>query len=319
MKKLDRVVIYGSLGLRPGLPELLWSFRKANKLEEFPVFLDDHPFQVVQRIEQEKKNGMRTADLVIMPHYVVMGMAAKGMLASHSAPNSEAYPRGFADAKGLWQSMAITFMSMVYNSETTKAEDLPKSIEDLSSKPFRSALGLQSLTASKAGNLGVHYMAFLKGKLGERRFSAFVRDLSEGNRPKAYDCIDHLIQGLLDRETKIALTVYSLAYFREKTAGSPVALLKMKDAPQMVTWTTSALLKGSEENESARRFLDFVLSPKAQRLIGRIPGLHPALPGVGTSYPFEVAVGPKTEFHPDAEDLAAAAKAAESFTMLGLP
>lgn len=319
MKKTERVVIYGSLGLRPGLSELLWAFRKTNKLEEFPVYLDDHPFQVVKRINAEAEHGMRTADIVIMPHYVVLGMAAEGLLARHDVGEVPRYPAALSDPRGLWRAIAVTFMSMVYNKGTTKPGDLPRSLEDLSSAELRGRLGLQSLTASTAGNLGVHYMAFLAGKVGRRRFGAFLGQLAGENRPKAYDCIDHLIQGVLDREVKVALTVYSLAYHREKTAGAPVALLKMDDAPQMVTLTTAAVLKQAEENESAHRFLDFLLGRRAQELVGGIPGLHPALPGVGTSYPFEVPVGPKTEFRPSERDLAAAARAGETFRRLGLP
>lgn len=319
MKRTQRVVVYGSLGLRPGLSELLWAFRKSNKLEEFPVFLDDHPFQVVQRIKAEAERGMRTADVVIVPHYVVLGMAQEGMLAPHEAEGARLYPRAYGAAGGLWHAVAVTFMSMAYNQASVKPRDLPLSLEDLSSPPFRGALGTQSLTSSRVGNLGVHYMAFLAKKAGRRRFEAFLGQLAAGNRPKAYDCIDHLIQGLLDRETKVALTVYSLAYYREKTAGAPVALLQMDDAPPMVTWTTAAMLKQAEENESARRFLDFLLTPGAQRLIGRIPGLHPALPGAKTSYNYEVRVGPRTEFHPVKGDMEAAAEAAAEFSRLGLP
>ena len=48
----ERVIIYASLGLRSGTSDLLWAFRKKHTLEEFPVYLDDHPFQVQERIRQ---------------------------------------------------------------------------------------------------------------------------------------------------------------------------------------------------------------------------------------------------------------------------
>src|SRR2546427_9411231 len=83
MKKIDRVVVYGSLGLRPGLSELLWAFRKKHKLEEFPVYLDDHPFQIRERIRRERENKMRTADVVLVPHYMALELSEEGILVPH--------------------------------------------------------------------------------------------------------------------------------------------------------------------------------------------------------------------------------------------
>src|SRR5437870_9404159 len=115
-----------------------------------------------------------------------------------------------------------------------------------------------------------------------------LHSLTGPNSPKTYDCIDHLLQGLLEGAVRIGLTVYSLAYFREKTSGSPVALLRMKEAPPMLTFTSAGLVKGAEENASARRFLDFLLTEDAQGIIGTIAGIAPTRPGIRASYPFEL-------------------------------
>jgi len=319
LKQLERVVVYGSLGLRPGVSELLWAFRKRHKLEEFPVYLDDHPFQIHQRITNEMNNGMRTADVVMMPHYSLLRLARENMLARHESKEAENYPSRFHDPKSRWFAAAVTFMSMAYDPRTLGKGGIPRRLDDLSSRELMGALGSQSLTASKAGNLGVHYIAFLKRRVGTERWTKFVESLAAANRPKTYDCIDHLLQGLLDGEHKLALTVYSLAYFREKTAGSSVALLKMVDAPQMFTFTSVGILRTSEGNDSAKRFLDFLLSEEAQKIIGGIPGLLPSRTGIRASYPVEVGFGPDTAFHPDEADLRDVADALEQFKRLGLP
>jgi len=319
LKPLERVVVYGSLGLRPGLSELLWAFRKRHKLEEFPVYLDDHPFQIYQRITSEIKNGMRTADVVMMPHYSLLRLSRENMLARHEAKEAGEYSAQFRDAKSRWFAAAVTFMSMAYSPRTLDKRSLPRSLEDLSSRELTGALGSQSLTASKAGNLGAHYIAFLKRRVGTERWIKFVETLAAANRPRTYDCIDHLLQGLLDGEHKLALTVYSLAYFREKTGGSSVALLKMDDAPQMFTFTSVGILRTSEGNDSAGRFLDFLLSEEAQKIVGTIPGLLPSRQGVKARYPVEVSFGPDTGYHPDEKDLREVADAVELFGRLGLP
>jgi ABC-type Fe3+ transport system substrate-binding protein len=319
MKQLQRLVVYGSLGLRPGLSELLWAYRKSNKLEEFPVYLDDHPFQLYERIIAERKHGMRSADVVLMPHYMVLRLEKEGLLAPRESEEANALPTRFQSKKFLWYAAATTFMSMVFDSSRLTPRDYPQSLEDLSEPPLKGKLGLQSLTASKSGNLGVHYMAFLKNKVGEKRWDSFIKSLAKQNRPKSYDCIDHLLQGLLSGEHLLSLTVYSLAYFREKTSGSPVSLLKMKDAPQMFTFTSVGITKAGAKNGSAGRFVDFLLGKEGQSLVGRIPGLSPARPGVKATYLTEVEPPGEDDFHPTQADMTSAAEAAKTFAQLKLP
>ncbi len=303
MRETRRVVVYGSLGLRPGLSELLWAFRKGNKLEEFPVYLDDHPFQVLQRIKLETEHGLRSADVVLMPQYMLLRMTSEGMLSRHDPSGVGMYPKAFYDSKRRWFAIGKTFMSMVYDASKIKKKELPLSLEDLSLPRFRRRLGTQSLTSSKVGNLGVQYLAYLRSVNGAKRWGRFVNDLAVSNRPKSYDCIDHLIQGLLDGESRIALTVYSLAFAREKTAGAPVALLHMEDAPQMLTFTSVGLTRPGGGNESARKFVDFLLGEQAQRLIANIPGIAPTLPGIPSAHPLGADLTGESGFHPTERDL----------------
>jgi len=319
MKKIDRVVVYGSLGLRPGLSELLWAFRKKHKLEEFPVYLDDHPFQIRERIRSERENKMRTADVVLVPHYMALKLSEEGILVPHRSTEFDSYPRKFRDDSYRWFAIGVTFMSMAYNSKRIREKDLPESLDDLSSGKMRGRLGMQSLTASKAGNLGAYYIAYLKRTVGEKKWMNLLHSLAGPNRPKTYDCIDHLLQGLLDGGVRLGLTVYSLAYFREKTSGSPVALLRMKEAPPMLTFTSAGLVGDAEDNGSARRFLDFLLSEDAQRIIGTIAGIAPARPGISLAYPFEVKYESGSSFHPDATDLDEISTALSTFNKLQLP
>jgi ABC-type Fe3+ transport system substrate-binding protein len=315
----ERVIIYASLGLRAGTSELLWAFRKKNTLEEFPVYLDDHPFQVQERIREEMKYGMRTADVVMVPHYVALSMNDQGLFTPHDLKDIGAYPQKFHDKALNWFAAGITFMTMAHNPKTLSAKDLPKSLDEISTAKWRGMLGMQSLTSSKFGNIGAHYMNFLRGKVSQKKWTEFLESLAGANRPKTYDCIDHLLQGLIDGNHKLSLTVYSLAYFRERTAGSPVRSFETEGIPRMLTFTTAALLRTAKDNKSARKFLDFLLSEDAQKIIGRITGISPSMPGQKTSYPFEAEYSPKNTFHPDAEDLESLPGTLATFSKLGLP
>jgi len=315
----ERVIIYASLGLRSGTSDLLWAFRKKNTLEEFPVYLDDHPFQVHDRIKEEMKHGMRTADLVMVPHYVALQMDAEGLFTPHDMKDIGAYPQKFYDKKLNWFAAGVTFMTMAHNPKRLPAKGLPESIEDIVSPRWKGRLGMQSLTSSKFGNIGAHYMNFLRRKVTQKRWTEFLESLAGPNKPATFDCIDHLLQGLIDGNHDLSLTVYSLAYFRERTAGSPVKSFETEGIPRMLTFTTAGLLRTAKENKSARKFLDFLLSEDGQRLLGGITGISPSMPGKKAAYDFEAEYSSRDVYHPDAEDLASLPATLATFSKLGLP
>jgi iron(III) transport system substrate-binding protein len=315
----ERVIIYASLGLRSGTSDLLWAFRKKNTLEEFPVYLDDHPFQVHDRIREEMKHGMRTADIVMVPHYVALQMNAEGLFTPHDAKDIGAYPQKFYDRKLNWFAAGVTFMTMAHNPKRLPAKDLPESLDDIASPRWKGRLGMQSLTSSKFGNIGAHYMNFLRRRVSAKKWTEFLESLAGENRPSTFDCIDHLLQGLIDGDHDLSLTVYSLAYFRERTAGSPVRSFQAEGIPRMLTFTTAGLMRTAKDNKSARKFLDYLLSEDGQRLIGRITGISPSMPGEKAGYPFEVEYSSKDVFHPEAEDLSSLPGTLATFSKLGLP
>jgi len=319
LKANDRVVVYGSLGLRKGLSDLLWAFRKSSRLEEFPAYFDDHPFQVMERIRQERRHKMRTADVVIMPHYAVATMGAEGVLAGYLPAETNNAPPNMQATNDGAVPIGVTFMAMAYNTRALGGAELPKKLSDLTRSTWKGQLGTQSLTASRAGNLGVWYMSFLKRESAEEDWKAFIDSLGGINAPIAYDCIDHLLQGLLDGDISLALTVYSLAYFREKSAGSPITLVDSRSIPHMMTFTSAALLEESSDSLPARRFLDFLLTPAAQKIIGNIPGLAPVLTGVEPGYNFEHRWTEKTKFHPTIDDFREVAHSVDLFQKLKLP
>jgi ABC-type Fe3+ transport system substrate-binding protein len=318
LKKIERVTVYASLGLRRGIPELLWAFRKKFVLQEFPVYLDDHPFQIYKRIKEERAHGMETADVVLLPHYMMLRLKNEGLLSTYEPKDLKYFSPKFRDEDRKWFALGVTFMTLAYNSKKFAAKNkLPTSLEDLVSKKFDGRLGMQSLISSSVGNLGAQYLGFVRRIAGEGRWTSFLEGLSSMN-VNTFDCIDHLIQGLLDNRIDIALTVYSLAYFRERIEGAPVRSFEIEDVPRMLTFTSAGLTCNGEDNESAKTFLDFLTSSEAQRIVGTIPGISPARKGIHTTYDFEVKYSGKTQFHPDEADLRDLPQIVETYKKMDL-
>jgi iron(III) transport system substrate-binding protein len=318
LKNIKRVTIYASLGLRRGIPELLWAFRKKFVLQEFPVYLDDHPFQIYQRIKEEEEHGMKTADIVMLPHYMLLKFKKEGLLSPYAPADLQHFSSKFVDSEKMWFALGITFMTMAYNSAKIRKAQLPKSLEELVFEKWNGRLGMQSLVSSSVGNLGAQYIGLVRRIVGEDRWLTFLEGIKKSD-VKTFDCIDHLVQGLLDKKIDIALTVYSLAYFRERIAKAPVRSFQIDDVPRMLTFTSAGLTRSGRDNESAKTFLDYLASKEAQRIIGTIPGISPARSGIKTTYDFEASYSSKSSFHPDNEDVKELPEIIDVYKKIGLP
>jgi ABC-type Fe3+ transport system substrate-binding protein len=264
-----KITIYASMGVRRGISDLLWAFRRRYTLEEFPAYLDDHPFPVLKRVEAELKNGLNTADVVIAPHYLLMQMKHKGLLANYC---SDAQPSFAYDDSKTWSAIGVTSMFPVY-SERVDSE-APESIAELSAKRWKNQIASQAILTSSAGNLTAYYLMALRRILGEKRWREVIGIVGRVN-PATYDCIDHLLQALEAGEKSIALAAYSLAYYRLKEEGAHLKQLQVDELPRLYTFTSAGLLKNSEDSVSAHHFLDFLFSKEGQTYIGKIWGILP--------------------------------------------
>jgi ABC-type thiamine transport system substrate-binding protein len=87
----------------------------------------------------------------------------------------------------------------------------------------------------------------------------------------------------------------------------------------MMTFTSAALLKGSEGSRPAKKFLDFLVTPEAQSIIGNIPGIAPVMTRMRPTYVFEHEYGSRTKFHPTPDDFRLVASTVAQFRKLRLP
>lgn len=271
-KGAKRTTVYASMGVRRGVSDLLWAFRRKYTLEEFPAYLDDHPFPLLKRVEAELNANLPTADIVIAPHYLLLQMKHKGLLAPYDSPQLEDLPDFARDNTRTWFSIGITSMFPVISERL--GSSLPDSVGVLAEKKWRNEIGSQAILTSSAGNLTAYYLIALRRILGEKRWKEVVETVRKV-RPKTYDCIDHLLQALEAGEKSIALAAYSLAFYRLKEEGAHLRQMKIEELPRLYTFTSVGVLKNSEDSASAHHFLDFLASQQGQEAIAKIWGILP--------------------------------------------
>lgn len=268
-----RTTVYAALGLRKGVSELLWAYRKKYSLEEFPAYLDDHPLPILTRVEQEIKNDMKTADIVIAPHYLLLMMKKRGLLGTYRSAELSAFPPWAQDAS--WVGIGVTTMFPAYNTSLARGT-LPKDFDDLFRRYSKKDIASQAFTTSSAGNLTTLYFAALRRVVGDRVWESMMDKISGEKQPETYDCIDHLLQAVARGDHSVAMTVYSLAYERMREEKAPISQLAIPELPVLWTLTSVGLIKGAENRLPPRHFIDFLLSGGGQQKLGKIRGITPS-------------------------------------------
>jgi iron(III) transport system substrate-binding protein len=188
----------------------------------------------------------------------------KNLVASYESPERKFFRTEFKDQQGLWTAIVLNTSVMVYNTETLKPGEYPKSYDDLLHPRF------------KGGKISMDtelYMWF-EGQLsirGQENGLAFMRKL------KAQDPVFRRgrtaqAQGVIAGEMPVAVEVYGHRAQEFKAAGAPLDWVAIE--PVLIHPLVAMANKNAPHPYAARLFMDFVLSKEGQEKLrdeGRIP------------------------------------------------
>src|SRR2546428_7562693 len=74
-----------------------------------------HPITVVNKVRNEVKYGIPTADVVMLPHYATLMLKTSGLLRDYVSPESSAYASMFKDKDETWSAIAVEPTNAIYN------------------------------------------------------------------------------------------------------------------------------------------------------------------------------------------------------------
>jgi ABC-type Fe3+ transport system substrate-binding protein len=286
--KEGTLVVYASL--RGVLQDAVKAFR--NKYEDLNLhvsYFSSHPVPIYEKVKAEVKNGIPTADVVIMPQYMLMMMAREGLLKSYESPEIRVFPKHVYDSKNhMWAAMAVEPTSVVYNNTKIKQQELPTTLDGLTDGKWIGKTALQSVTSFPEGKMAFYYLVALKRHLGERKWETFLKDFLK-TKPVSYECLLYMTHML-----GLGQHIFGFpATLRKQGMGDDFARLReggvqpvpLADVPPAAICRTAGIVKKGPHQGAAELFFDFIMSAQWQAEMGRnLDGMVPARPGIVATY-----------------------------------
>lgn len=254
--------------------KLLW-YTSTNVTESKPL-LDDfekqYPFikgeifrasgeKTLNRIFTESRAGRWDFDVVTISEVDAL-MDAK-LLASYKSPEAKNFIADFKDPNGYWNAIYVNYMTIGYNSKLVAEKDAPKQWEDLLDAKWKGKISIDQEEYT--------WYATLTKSWGKEKTQKYMRALAkqEIQWRKGHTLITQLMAA---GEFPVSI-VYAHRAEGFRLRGAPVEWGSSVN-PIVVTLNSTGLSSKPPHPNTARLFIDFVLSKPAQqrlRTLSRIP------------------------------------------------
>ncbi len=189
-----------------------------------------------------------------------------GLLDVYVSPAGENFPSEYRSADGDWYGFGARARVLIVNTELVGENERPKRIQDLIDAKWKGKVGIaKPLFGTTATHCAVLYSTW-----GRERAEAFFLAIKanarivSGNRQVAMDVANkQLAFGLTDTDDAII----------ELEKGKPVQIIYPNQADgdmgTLFIPNTVSIIKGSGENPSARKLVDYLLSPEVERNLAK--------------------------------------------------
>jgi ABC-type Fe3+ transport system substrate-binding protein len=317
-EKEGHLVVYASL--RGVILSLVTAFRRHYKHLHIHVhFLSSHPIPIYEKVKAEVGAGLPTADVVILPHYMVLQMASEGLTRPYRSAEFRAFPKDFYSEKDGWAAMAVEPIGMIYNAHQLTDDEVPLTSAELLEGRYAGKVATQTVTTFSEGMMGAYYLLALKRGMGESRWIDFLRGLG-GLSPVTYECLLHMSHAIARGEQTIGFpATLRKASLADAAEGGPVETLQLLDLPDTASPRTMALIRHGKHPNVAELFFDFALSREWQNEMGeKLDGMVPARPGVETRYWVSKPLTNGLIYFPSAEEVSRLKEYVGTFREMGL-
>ncbi|HJX10575.1 MAG TPA: extracellular solute-binding protein [Candidatus Binatia bacterium] len=228
---------------------------------------------VVRRIITEYQAKRYDVDLVDGTVSPVMIKRA-GFLQRFYSPYFAEYPAELKDSQGFWGSTNLYFLTPGYNTRMVKANELPKTYEDLLNPRWKG----QMMWSTSRGSGAPMFLGNVLMSMGPEAGKAYLQKLKGQNIAKSTASNRQILDLTIAGEYPIALHIFNHHAYISKTAGAPVDWYAIE--PVTATIQTIALAKNTPHPHASMLLLDFVLSEKGQKVFQQSNYLpsHPKVP-----------------------------------------
>lgn len=286
-KKDGKVVVYGSV-VPQAMEELHKSFEKKYDIKV--DYWRGSSTAVAERAQAEWRAGRPAFDVVESSWDVMVQLKKEGIFARYIPPSSEKFPEQFKEKDALITPWRILPISILYNTESVKSGEVPKTLEDLLNPKWKGKISMpdpsrHTTTAKFLWNLeklmGVKWRDYVKGLAAQQ--------------PLLVESLAPVTPAIIKGEAQVGIA-YIKFVKQYKGPVSYVTLEKYLSDPNHL-----ALGAKAARPNAGRLYIEYAVSADGQRIIAQdgefvlSPGVYPPIQGADKVTPNMVPMDNPTE------------------------
>ena len=262
----DKLIIYGTIETWE-FDSWIKEFNKIHpgiKIEYFRKYVYGTPPPMYKQIQKDLSENDSSADIIfsaISPH---LQMHTEGLFQSYETIERQNIPNSLKDSDGFWTSVILLPTMQIYNNQQVEKNDVPTCSNDLLQDKWKNRISVHDITL---GTFGSNWLSSIRNDLTEETWSGFVNLLSQQNL-QLWPLFRHVLGSVSLGKSDLGLTVMLYEYLRAKDMNLPVDRMILSDIPLYISATAASILKTSKNLESAKLFVDYILSKEGQNMIG---------------------------------------------------
>jgi len=276
-KKEREVVVYTSLNLKDSVPIVEVFERKYGGVKV--QLWRSSSEKVLQRAIAEARAGRFSCDILETNGPEMEAMHREQLLEEFFSPHFKDLPPAAFPKHRHYVADRFNFFTVAYNTNLVKADEVPKTYEDLLHPRFAGRVGIEAGDADWFG-------AMVKA-MGEEKGLAFFRKLAAA-KPEIRSGHTLMAELVASGEIPLAATIYNHNAERLVVKGAPIRWKALK--PTFGRPNAIGVARRAPHPYAALLFSDFMLSLEGQTIL-KEPNRVPSSRAVDThlnKFPFEM-------------------------------
>lgn len=184
----------------------------------------------------------------------------------------------FRSPQGEWVGVTGRVRTVDYNTELVQPEELPASIMEFTDPKWEGKIGWAPTNGSFQS-----FVTALRLSQGEEKAKEWLEGI-KANNPKVYPKNIPILEALSRGEIAVGfINHYYLERLKAENPDVPVAHHYTNDVGSLVNVAGVAILESTDNPEAAQKFVNFMLSERAQKYFANQTYEYPLVTGVAAS------------------------------------
>jgi iron(III) transport system substrate-binding protein len=204
-------------------------------------------------------------------------LAGKGRLGQLDAGLLDRVDPRFHHRDSHWVGISGRQRVLVYNAKLVAEADLPDSVLDLTDDRFAGKVAVAPSNGSFQD-----FVTAMRQLEGEAATAGWLKAMA-ANKPRTYANNNAIVEAVSRGEVQMGLVNHYYNYrFQQENPGTPSRNHSFADGDvgALVIPSTASLLAGTDKADEASRFVEFLLSPEAQRYFSDQTFEYPLVKGI---------------------------------------